>query len=294
MHITHRQLVNKTSTLLSTIQWLQEIKILPESKTCINCVNQPLRLVSYKKTYRWKCTKCSSACSIFENTIFFNTKLEITRLLDLVYFWSMDQNQTKVKHEIECNAQKTVCDWFKKLQKLSYIVMRDESSSKIGGTGHIVEIDESLFSKRKYNVGRVPRSPWVVGGIDLETKECFFVEVTHRNADTLKYIILEKVEPGSLIITDEWRGYWGLEELGYHHITVNHSENFICPLTGANTQLIENTWGWMKRKIRARGLKNNGDLTLIFAEFLFKKRYKDNAFYKILNCLCNSAERINF
>ncbi|KCZ79136.1 hypothetical protein H312_03478 [Anncaliia algerae PRA339] len=50
--------------------------------------------------------KCSSACSIFENTIFFNAKLEITRLQDLVYFWSMDKNQTKVKHEIEFNAQK--------------------------------------------------------------------------------------------------------------------------------------------------------------------------------------------
>ncbi|KCZ76062.1 hypothetical protein H311_02948 [Anncaliia algerae PRA109] len=35
-------------------------------------------------------------------------------------------------------------------------------------------------------------------------------------------------------------GILGLEELGYHHITVNHSDNFICSLTGANTQLIEN------------------------------------------------------
>ncbi|KCZ78255.1 hypothetical protein H311_00718, partial [Anncaliia algerae PRA109] len=116
----------------------------------------------------------------------------------------------------------------------------------------------------------------------------------NRSSDTLKSIIQEKILPGTLIISDEWRGYWGLEELGYFHCTVNHSQNFICPLTGANTQLIENTWGWMKRRIRNRGLNKNGDLTLIFAEFLFKKKYKEETFITILKNLKDSYELINF
>ncbi|KCZ77736.1 hypothetical protein H311_01247, partial [Anncaliia algerae PRA109] len=91
--------------------------------------------------------------------------------------------------------------------------------------------------------------------IDINTRECFFVEVIKRDSDTLKTVILENVLPGSLIVTDEWRGYWGLEDLGYFHVTVNHSQNFICPITGANTQLIENTWSCMKRKIRSRYIK---------------------------------------
>ncbi|KCZ81950.1 hypothetical protein H312_00593 [Anncaliia algerae PRA339] len=165
---------------------------------------------------------------------------------------------------------------------------------EIGGPGHIVEIDESKFSKRKYQVGRIVNSPWVVGGVDVSTKEFFFVEVINRNSDTLKGIILDKIYPGSLIVTDEWRGYWGLEILGYHHCTVNHSQNFVCPLTGANTQLIENTWGWMKKRIRNRSLNRNGDLTLIFSEFLFKKKYKEDSFIKILRSLENSIEKINF
>ncbi|KCZ77844.1 hypothetical protein H311_01140, partial [Anncaliia algerae PRA109] len=97
------------------------------------------------------------------------------------------------------------------------------------------------------------------------------VEVIKRDSDTLKTVILENVLPGSLIVTDEWRGYWGLEDLGYFHVTVNHSQNFICPITGANTQLIENTWSCMKRKIRSRYIKKNNDVTLIFVEYLFKK-----------------------
>lgn len=294
MEISHRELVLKTNTILSTIQWFQELEIIPLSKSCSKCAYQKMRLTQYKNTFRWKCTRCSSAISIFEGTLFFNSNIKINKLVDLIYFWSQDYSHAKVKKEIECNSQTTVCEWFKKLQKLSYVILRGESRSLIGGVGHIVEIDESKFTKRKYNVGRVPRSPWVVGGIDVSTKECFFVEVFHRTSETLKAIILENVLPGTTIITDEWRGYWGLEGLGYFHATVNHSLNFVCPLTGANTQLIENTWGWIKKRIRARGLRCTGDLTLMFAEFIFKKRYKERTFSVILSNLKDSLDRINF
>jgi hypothetical protein len=36
----------------------------------------------------------------------------------------------------------------------------------IGGPGHRVQIDEIKFSKRKYEMGRFLRSPWIVGMID--------------------------------------------------------------------------------------------------------------------------------
>ncbi|KCZ79764.1 hypothetical protein H312_02847 [Anncaliia algerae PRA339] len=131
-----------------------------------------------------------------------------------------------------------LCNWYKKLQSLSFFIMRDESNGKIVGRSHIIEIDESKFSKRKYQVGRIINSPWVVGGIDVSTKEFFFVEVINRNSDTLKGIVLDKIYPGSLIVTDEWRGYWGLENFGFHHSTFNNYQNSICPLTGAKTSLL--------------------------------------------------------
>lgn len=281
MNITHRQLVENTASTEKSVLWLQDLGVIPREIYCSYCIDHKMTLITYKKTFRWKCNKCYGAISIFENTIFFNSKLSLPVLLDIVYFWCRDLTQAKLKVEIETNTSMTVFRWYQKLQKLAYVIMKEESSLQIGGPGHVVEIDESKFSKRKYQVGRIISSPWVVGGIDIETKQCFFVEVLNRNSDTLRTIILEKIVPGTLIVSDEWRGYWGLEELGYIHCTVNHSQNFICPLTGANTQLIENTWGWMKRKIRNRGLNKNGDLTLIFAEFLFKKNIK-----KTLLLLC--------
>ncbi|KCZ77911.1 hypothetical protein H311_01070, partial [Anncaliia algerae PRA109] len=133
---------------------------------------------------------------------------------------------------------------------------------KIGGKDRIVEIDESKFSKRKYNIGRNIVSLWVVGGIDVESGDSFFVEVIKRDATTLRGIILENVEQGSILHTDCWRGYINLQDFGYKHYTVNHSQNFVNPSNFCSTQMIEGMWSVYKRKFRSRYITRRGDLTI--------------------------------
>jgi hypothetical protein len=55
------------------------------------------------------------------------------------------------------------------------------------------------------------------------------VETLYRTREALEDIILANVEIGSMIFTDEWRGYNNLENIGYIHQTVNHSLNFVNP-----------------------------------------------------------------
>jgi hypothetical protein len=40
-----------------------------------------------------------------------------------------------------------------------------------------------------------------------------------------------------------------LPNLVYNYLTVNHSENFLDPLTAANNQIIECVWSHLKMKI---------------------------------------------
>ena len=40
-------------------------------------------------------------------------------------------------------------------------------------------------------------------------------------------------------MSDEWAAYRYLSQRGYHHTTVDHTENFVDPVTGCQTQTIE-------------------------------------------------------
>lgn len=57
-----------------------------------------------------------------------------------------------------------------------------------------------------------------------------------RNRNTLLPIILNKVVLGTTTYSNKWRAYSTLKE---YQKTVNHSENFIDPITGTEIQTIE-------------------------------------------------------
>ena len=61
--------------------------------------------------------------------------------------------------------------------------------AKIGGEGCIVEVDETLLTRRKANAGRILPEQWVLGGICREAGECFLACVPDRCASTLLTII---------------------------------------------------------------------------------------------------------
>jgi len=72
---------------------------------------------------------------------------------------------------------------------------------------------------------------------DNKTERRFFIE-ERWDCQTLLPIIEREVEIGTTIHSDQWRAYSSLKDHGFIHQTVNHSENFIDPNTGAHTQTI--------------------------------------------------------
>ena len=88
--------------------------------------------------------------------------------------------------------------------------------------------------------------------------------------------------------SDEWRAYSSLSFLGYQHQTVNHSQNFVDPGTGAHTNSVEGYWSCIKRQMRRQGVMNtSNDLFATYLlESLWRKRFHgQDLFEKLLECI---------
>jgi transposase-like protein len=148
----------------------------------------------------------------------------------------------------------------------------------IGGEGIEVQIDETKLGKRKYNRGHRIDGVWILAGVEKTAeRKVFLVRVPDRTAETLLEIIRDRVRPGSIVCTDMFRSYAQLSDLGFNHMTVNHSITFKDPITGANTNTIEGTNGALKIMIRPRNRTKDVDGHL--AEFVWRRKH-ENALWK--------------
>ena len=74
--------------------------------------------------------------------------------------------------------------------------------------------------------------------------------VPDRTQETLFKIIKKFIHPESIIISDCWAAYKGInKKLKMEHFIVDHSKTFKDPITGAHTNHIEGTWHGIKQKI---------------------------------------------
>uniref|UniRef100_A0A0L8HN37 ISXO2-like transposase domain-containing protein n=1 Tax=Octopus bimaculoides TaxID=37653 RepID=A0A0L8HN37_OCTBM len=107
-------------------------------------------------------------------------------------------------------------------------------------------------------------------------------EMEDRSADTLLGIIQDRILPGTTIISDLWRSYNTLNQLGYRHLTVNYSINVVDPVTFASTNHIECLWKHVKNRNKRENGTARSLLQTHLIEFMWRYEFKDEIFQKLL------------
>lgn len=174
----------------------------------------------------------------------------------------------------------TISYYYKLFREMLFQIVQD-INNEVGllgiQKGSIVEVDESLIGIRKYNRGRFKNCKWIIGMIERGTNNVRFEHVEMRDRETLLNLLKKYVHKNATIITDCWKGYEGLNAHFSRHQTVNHSQNFISPETGAHTQSIENQWHLIKRRIHTQhaNISNEDKLTLCLSEYIYRYHYRN-------------------
>ncbi|KAL8602278.1 hypothetical protein ACOMHN_022791 [Nucella lapillus] len=191
-------------------------------------------------------------------------------------------------------SPKTVVDWCNFIREVCDEDLRRHPQQISGfdlqtGQPIVVEIDETKYFHRKYHRGQWREGHWVFGGIERETGKCFMVEVQDRTRPTLEALILQWILPGSHIISDGWRSYHHLEQLGggiYLHDVIVHEQHFVDPNNPTNN--IENTWMRAKRKLKRQFGTSEALFQLHLYEFVRRNNYKNGQrsyFPHLLTCI---------
>ena len=109
-----------------------------------------------------------------------------------------------------------------------------EQNVQIGGSGKIVEMDETCVVKKlKYGRGsggdRDDR--WVSGMIERSQNglrgDCRVIYVKNRRRATIIPLIEKYVRRGTRLISDNFVIYKCLGDMGWNHDMVNHSAEFV-------------------------------------------------------------------
>lgn len=260
-------------THFSTFKSFSEmLKVLPDENACRNylelilwegvpvcphcgCKNDEHYKLKTKGIFKglYKCKDCRERFTVTVGTIFEGSHIDLRKWFIAVYIFSSHKKGIS-SHQLARDlgiTQKSA--WFM-LGRIRYAFQVKSLATKMFG---VISADESFFggkNKNRHADKKVPESQGrsvkdktpVLGMMQTGGKVHLSV-VPDTKATTLKPVIEKMVAEGSIIVTDEWRGYSGLSKQ-YSHVVINHKDNEY--VRGAfHTNNIEGFWSLLKRGI---------------------------------------------
>jgi len=131
--------------------------------------------------------------------------------------------------------------------------------------------EEKISGKSKRGFGTTKQS---VFGILCRSGKVYAKLVDNTEAKDLIPIITKRVKSGTRICSDTWRAYTGLATQGYVHRTVEHRKK---EYTRGKNHIngLEGFWGYLKRKLAAKGGIRRIYLYLFLGEYVWRYNHRE-------------------
>ena len=223
--------------------------------------------------YRCRNNECRRKYSIKHETIFRRSKLKIIEIAGLFGIWCADLSILTAT-QFSLISETSISYHFQLFREYAIqILHHDISKNPLGGDRIKVQVDESLFGRAKYHIGKNLAQPqyWVFEMVDDSNGRVYMKHVENRKAETLIPIIQNNVQQGSAIISDQWKPYYKIPFPEYFHFTVNHSKNFVDPLTNEHTQRAESYWNACKDDLSRKHIRDRSQYESYIQEWCFRK-----------------------
>jgi transposase len=147
----------------------------------------------------------------------------------------------------------------------------------------IVEVDETYLGGRWRNKRQVERaqgtkrgrgtSKQAVFGILARGGQVWAEVVPNVEAKTLLALLNQRVTAGSVVCSDTFRSYTGVAARGYVHRLVDHRQAF-SDRQGGHVNGLEGFWGYLKRRLAAKGGIRQERLPLYLAEYVWRYNHR--------------------
>lgn len=166
------------------------------------------------------CQQCGSETSVTAGTIFDRTRMPLRTWYAAIWFMMSQKDGTSalgLQRVLGFGSYQTAWTWLHKMRRAMVRPDRERLSGK-------VEVDETYVGGfqpgDKPGRGGVRRSVVVIAVETQEPKGFGRVRmrrVADASGDSLVHFVSDVVEKGSEILTDGWKGYNRLTQLGYTH-----------------------------------------------------------------------------
>lgn len=220
---------------------------------CPHCGNSH-KIYTTNRGYKCGNKECHKKFSVTVGTVMEDSKIKLRYWFAAIYYLTSHKrgiSSYDLADELGV-CQKTAWFLMHRIRKM----MHKEAPAKIEV---VAQSDESFFGgknknrhwdkKVKNSQGRSFKDKTPVLGIlePGEVSQIRLFKIPNTEADTIQPYLDANIEPGALLMTDEWKGYAYAHE-NFDHRFVNHgAREYVSD--GISTNGVENFWSHFKRGI---------------------------------------------